>query len=306
MGWEKRNGRTYFYLSKKLPDGRVGKQYYGQGLLAEIESIRLEKFHADRLMIKQEKARFFAADLHVQTHFKLVDELCSATLIASGYYNPKSRGWRKIGMSESIEQVPQDQVTEFDEARFTEIVKAAKAGDRSVVPELRAMLIAHPELQRNDGDLSSVCQLQWMHRITGQNHYLRQCLILKVQKLKRQLTSEGTGSTIEAMIIDQIVTCWLQLNYTDALEAKSPAKCIQLADYQLRRIESISKRQLKALELLAKFRVLKPTLVVERVTVIEAETPDPEVQFTNTSGTSPHHRFESSFGESRMDQVAWN
>ena len=88
MGWEKRNGRTYFYLSKKLPDGRVGKQYYGQGLLAEIESIRLEKFHADRLMIKQEKARFFAADLQVQTHFKLVDELCSATLIASGYYNP--------------------------------------------------------------------------------------------------------------------------------------------------------------------------------------------------------------------------
>ena len=81
------------------------------------------------------------------------------------------------------------------------------------------------------------------------------------------------------MIIDQIVTCWLQLNYTDALEAKSPAKCIQLADYQLRRIESISKRQLKAIELLAKFRVLKPTLVVERVTVIEAETPAPEVQF---------------------------
>ena len=108
MGWEKRRGRTYFYLSKKLPDGRVGKQYYGQGLLAEIESIRLEKLHADRLMLKQEKARFFAADLQVQTHFKLVDELCSATLIASGYYNPKSRGWRKIGMSESIEEVPQD------------------------------------------------------------------------------------------------------------------------------------------------------------------------------------------------------
>jgi hypothetical protein len=120
------------------------------------------------------------------------------------------------------------------------------------------------------------------------------------------LTSEGTGSTIEAMIIDQIVTCWLQLNYTDALEAKSPAKNIQIADYQLRRIESISKRQLKALELLAKFRVLQPTLVVERVTVIEAETPEAEVQFTNTSGTSPHHRFESAFGESRIDQVAWN
>lgn len=63
MAWEKRRGRTYFYLSKKLPDGRVGKQYYGQGLLAEIDSIRLDKLHADRLMLKQLKARFFAADL---------------------------------------------------------------------------------------------------------------------------------------------------------------------------------------------------------------------------------------------------
>lgn len=306
MAWVKRRERTYFYLSKKLPDGRVGKQYFGHGLLAEIESMRLEKLHADRAKIRLEKARFREADAFVEAHFKMVNEISSAALIASGYINPKSRGWRRTRMSEStVQDGHAVQSIAFDQARFTEIVAAAKAGDRNVVPELRAMLIAHPELQRNDGDLASMCQLQWMHRITGQNHYLRQCLILKVQKLKQQLTSEGAGTTIEAMIIDQIVTCWLQLNYTDAQDAKSPATSIQVADHQLRRIESISKRQLKALELLAKLRSLQPA-VVEQVTVVATPTPETEIQLTNLISPATQNRLGTALAQTRDEQAAWN
>ena len=44
MAWEERqNGHQYFYLSRRLPDGRIHKEYFGKGLRAEVEAMRLEQ-----------------------------------------------------------------------------------------------------------------------------------------------------------------------------------------------------------------------------------------------------------------------
>ena len=160
MAWETRgNGQKYFYLSEKLPGGRVRKHYLGNGFRAEIEAMRLEKVHADRANLKHEIASFQEAEATAEAHFRMVDELVSAIFVIAGYHNTRYRGWRRIKMieSEALEvQVDQpvklDQPVEVDMERFSELVKAAKSGDRTVVPELRRILEAHPALRELDAE----------------------------------------------------------------------------------------------------------------------------------------------------------
>ena len=56
MAWERRaNGREYFYLSRRLPDGRIHKEYFGKRLRAEVESMRLEQKARQRQVDTQRK-----------------------------------------------------------------------------------------------------------------------------------------------------------------------------------------------------------------------------------------------------------
>ena len=41
MAWELRSGNEYFYRSRRKPGGRVVKEYYGNGMAAEIEARRM-------------------------------------------------------------------------------------------------------------------------------------------------------------------------------------------------------------------------------------------------------------------------
>jgi hypothetical protein len=65
MAWETRkSGRRYFYLSERLPDGRVHKRYFGNGLRAEVESMRLERKQAQRARRVKKLSRTQSAAFH--------------------------------------------------------------------------------------------------------------------------------------------------------------------------------------------------------------------------------------------------
>ena len=97
MGWEQRNGRSYYYR-KVREGGRVRSEYNGSGMLAQICA-------ADDEAKRREQAAERAADhatrqAEAEIDRQLADAesalaaLTDATLFAAGYHKHKGQ-WRK-------------------------------------------------------------------------------------------------------------------------------------------------------------------------------------------------------------------
>ena len=181
------------------------------------------------------------------------------------------------------------------EPSFQELVKAARQGDRSAIPALRRMMQANPELARNNGDLASQTQIHWIDLIAGQDLYRRECLLMKVAGLKRELIAETNGTLVEQMLVDQAISTWLQLYYHEDREAVRPAENIQLGEYRLRKIESAFNRHMKSLGAVAAMKAVQ--FAPKMGKLLENEADDavdrPKRQ---TSLPSPTNRLNELFG----------
>jgi hypothetical protein len=97
MGWEQRNGRSYYYR-KVREDGRVHSEYMGSGLLAQMSA------GEDNDKRRERNARQAAERDNRQTEAKIDRQLADvesalatmihATLSAAGYHKHKGQ-WRK-------------------------------------------------------------------------------------------------------------------------------------------------------------------------------------------------------------------
>ena len=143
------------------------------------------------------------------------------------------------------------------EPSFQELVQAARQGDRSAIPALRKILWANPELIKNNGDLASQTQIHWIDLIAGNDLYRRECLLMKVVELKRELIADTSGTVVEQMLVDQAVSTWLQVYYHEYREAVRPAENIQLGEYRLKKIESAFNRHMKSLGAVAAMKAVQ-------------------------------------------------
>jgi hypothetical protein len=96
MGWQKRDGRRYYYLALR-EDGRQKNHYLGKGPPAELAAAKLEQTRASRdrvlaeLRTMQQELR--SLDLLIDTVDRGATRLLEATLLARGYYKSHRR-WR--------------------------------------------------------------------------------------------------------------------------------------------------------------------------------------------------------------------
>jgi hypothetical protein len=251
VAWETRkNGRQYFYLSERRPDGSVRKRYLGKWVRAEVESIRLEKKVETRRRIKEERQRTAPAEVLLKQQIRSTSDLTHALMLSNGFTNEKSRGWRPLPMVAAQEANP-DQTSDLAENKelsFEELAAAARRSDRSVLPALRNVMQEHPELAENNGDLASGTQIHWIDLIAGRDLFRRQCLLIKVGKFKRELLAGAGGAAVGQMLVDLAISTWLQLNYHEDREATRPAENIQLSEFRLKKIESAFNRHLRSLK----------------------------------------------------------
>ena len=264
MAWETRSSdRQYFYLSERLSDGRIRKKYIGTGLLAEVESLWLERKAAVRRQLSEERQQTLAAESLLKQHLRSTTDVTHALMLSMGYTNERSRGWRRRTMNMIAPNDVNNEIvpvaTEDDEPSFPELVKAARQGDRSVIPALRRMLRANPDLAKNNGDLASQTQIHWIDLIAGKDLYRRECLLMKMAELKRELIAETNGTVIEEMLVDQVISTQLQLYFHEDREASAPAANIQLGEYRLKKIESAFNRHTKSLGAVAAMKALQFT-----------------------------------------------
>jgi len=97
MGWEDRNGRSYYYRKERSGD-RVRSVYVGGGetarLISLYEGLRREEAEEEREAERQARGREMEIDAELDALGKLIGELATATLIAHGYHQHK-RQWRR-------------------------------------------------------------------------------------------------------------------------------------------------------------------------------------------------------------------
>ena len=300
MAWETRGGKEeYFYLSQRLPDGRIRKKYIGKGLLANVESLWLERKAAVRRQLSEERQQTAAAETLLKQHLRSTSDVTHALMLSIGYTNERSRGWRRLPMiapNEASHELGHS-TTEGNLPSFSELANAARQGDRSAIPALRRMMQANPELAKNNGDLASQTQIHWIDLIAGQDLYRRECLLMKVAGLKRELIAETNGTLVEQMLVDQAISTWLQLYYHEDREATRPAENIQLGEYRLRKIESAFNRHMKSLGAVAAMKALQFTPKMGKL--LENEAGDAvDRPRRQTSLPSPTNRLNGVFGRS--------
>jgi hypothetical protein len=96
MGWETRNGASYYY-QKRREGGRVVSRYVGSGAHANFVAMMDAQEQAEQVLedaaIRAERARHEAMDARLDELGEMVEALTTAALLAAGYHTHK-RQWR--------------------------------------------------------------------------------------------------------------------------------------------------------------------------------------------------------------------
>jgi len=140
---------------------------------------------------------------------------------------------------------------------FLHLLEQAEQGDVTVLPALRQVLDATPQLWRDIGDLAKHAELTLVQHATGNNLLLREALDRKLQALKTELREAGDG-VLHGLLIERVVLGWLELHGLEAtcthLRDQYPAPA-QVEALERRR-NHVHRRYLAALRSLATVRKL--------------------------------------------------
>ena len=150
--------------------------------------------------------------------------------------------------------------TEWTAGEQRALIKRAFKGDKAAIPELRAMLLAHPEVVRAEGNLAHVAHLAMIAAVASGDIVLSEVLIRRVAQLQAEL--EGMCPTaLERLLCERIATCWLAVYLLDAAriptanDERPPEDVI--AQHE-RMKQNAHKRYIEACLALAKVRHMLP------------------------------------------------
>lgn len=139
------------------------------------------------------------------------------------------------------------------------IVKTNKTDAKEQdVKELRAYLDRNPKMWRVVGDLAQQAQARVLE-VLNATPPLRVSLEVGLKQLREELGYKDSPA-IERLMIDRVILCWLRMNLIEfdytAKTMTGDSHTLTLGLYLERRMSLASNRYNKALESLAKLRVL--------------------------------------------------
>jgi len=271
VAWEIRgNGCRYFYLNERQADGRVHKRYFGKGLLAEVESLRLEWKASRRQLELQERKTILDLESMTTDYAKSTRITVEAHLYAAGFHSPSSRGWRRkrsmIRPTEAndLESQSRDLAeTETEEITLGELVARCRRGDQHAAKTLRQVLREHPDLYDGLGQVSQKVQVKWIKAITGSDLFEREMVLKATSELRQALLEEGSGTQLERLVVEQVVSSQLQQAFHESREAQAASCGAEVSKHRLDAVERASRRHTKALGALATLRTMIPRLAEE-------------------------------------------
>ena len=140
------------------------------------------------------------------------------------------------------------------------LIERVYKGDKAAIPELRAMLDAHPEVVQAEGDLAHLAHITMIAAVASSDIVLSEVLIRRVAQMQTEL--EGPHPTaLESLLCERIATCWLAVYLLDAASietANGERPPENIIEQHERMKQKAHKRYIEACLALAKVRRLLP------------------------------------------------
>ena len=265
MAWEARGGRRYYTRTRKV-QGRFVRSYIGGGAAGELaaaaDALRRANRRAATAAARAERERLGAAARPLKELGRLCGLLTQAALTSRGYHRHGGE-WRR-----SMTTATEDAATAKGPAaadpladeRVQQVLRRAMQGDQSVLPELGKVLDAHPSIWQRVGDLAAHAQEAWVDLAAGKDLLLKQALERKAAGMRGELTGPD-APPLEKLLADRVVTCWLQLNYADAMYAQAKGTTLLQDAACQKRQNAAQTRHVQAVKALAQLRkLLRPAV----------------------------------------------
>jgi hypothetical protein len=111
-----------------------------------------------------------------------------------------------------------DQLKPEELADLVCILDRAKLGDQTALAELTNALNDYPEISARYGDLGLQALESWVTLIAGKNLLLHETLNRKLDEMKAELTGGTDAPLLEKLMVEQILSTWLQARHVDAFD----------------------------------------------------------------------------------------
>lgn len=242
--------------------GRVCRRYLGSGDAVAL-AFRLEQLKRKA----EQKARGQKAEernrerQEVEKPVALLDaqtsEILEALLYAAGYYRHRRGEWRKRRQDPMSKEVE----------KLRALQERAQNGDKEAARAFWLQVDSDPqkraELVRQTGDMAGLALAHLMQKITQGD-----CMHLGgIQRQLDQMRSDldvPNSSPLEALLIERVCVCWLQLHYFEALYAAQMEEAtLEQSTFRQKQIDGANRRYLASIKALAQIRKLQlPTLQI--------------------------------------------
>lgn len=283
MGWEKRNrGRQHYYTRSRKVNGQVIREYVGTGpiaeLAAEMDALERRRREEGAETRRIEREHLKALDAPVAKLCEDSETLARATLVASGYRRHDRGEWRKRRVS--IEKrspaagtpaetnQEDDSLASVEETR--EFLQRAESGDESVLPALKKLMDAAPELVRGCGDLARQAEKGLVLTMYSRNLLMQEAVARQLEAMRLEL-SGPSNTPLEGLLVERVVMCWLALQHAELLLTQNGFGGVhqEQVEFHQRRLDCAHRRFLTATRTLAQIRKLKPS--VTQVNIAEKQ-----------------------------------
>ena len=142
------------------------------------------------------------------------------------------------------------------------LMERAEKGDPTALSPLRELLKEPALVNALGGDLARQARLVLINKISGKNLLRKESLERKLDLMQADLAGSNPTS-IEVLLVDRIVTCWLHLHHLEMLYAQNDRMTPEISTYFQKCIDRAQRRYLSAIKTLAVVRRLAlPTLQV--------------------------------------------
>ena len=239
MAWERRGKHRFYYHSRRV-NGRVIKEYFGRGPMAEAAAAL---FEARREAQRHAKQRRQDAKRTLQAADEAVDRLRDATRMADTAQTlPFPRQQQGRPYPALRQDSPEDVVS-----HFKQLLAARSSGDEAAEPKIRAILEQFPELWPQLGDLGAQAIEVWLNLASGPDALMKQAIRTKLVALRDSFQADAHDPGAQ-LLADRVAVTWLQVQYADLRVSQAGDATRVNLEFLARRQEQAQRQYLRALK----------------------------------------------------------
>ena len=222
MSWQTRSGNRRYFTSSHRADGRVIREYYGIGPIADLAdsicTLQAKKTAELAEAWKRETARLSEIDAPFGKLTQLTNELVRATLLTLGLRKHPTK-WKFIRMRD---EPFEPEGKELEGCRFDELIRRAEEGDGTALATIRNLLKT-PEVWEAPSDAAELaCQM-----IVGAMAGTDPSLAANIEGRLTALRIDRTGkspSGLEKLLVERLAVAWLSVIYAEVMARENPEK----------------------------------------------------------------------------------